>query len=360
MVSLLVDAQKLSSVLADFAKNMATDFPIQAILDHLVECIVEILPITGAGVTLISDSTAPHYIAASNEAALRFEQLQTELGEGPCMAAYETGQSVAIADLTCDTRFPLFSPAATVAGLGAVFTFPLRHGEGRLGALDLYRETAGPLQEADMGAAQTLADVTTAYLLNARARAEALATSESFRHSSLHDSLTGLPNRLLLRQRLEHAVQRAQRSHARAAILFADIDRFKVVNDTHGHQVGDDLLCAIANRLARLIRASDTLARVSGDEFVFLCEDLRDAKDADALACRVKDAFADPFTLGALDLVVSASVGVAYAGPGQDISNGLLAEADIAMYQAKRKNTRRGDGIDLRPLADVAAASSTQ
>ena len=122
--------------------------------------------------------------------------------------------------------------------------------------------------------AQTLADVVAAYLLNAQAREEALETSDRFHHNARHDPLTGLPNRVMFQYRLEHAGQRAQRSNTNAAVLFADLDRFKQVNDTHGQQVGDELLFAVAQRLAALVRPGDTLARVSGDEFVFLCEDL--------------------------------------------------------------------------------------
>src|ERR1700732_568446 len=91
--------QQLSEVLREFARTMVTDFPIQGILDHLVKRIVDVLPITAAGVTLISPGRDPRYVAASDESALRFEQLQTELGEGPCLAAYQTGEAVAVADL---------------------------------------------------------------------------------------------------------------------------------------------------------------------------------------------------------------------------------------------------------------------
>jgi GAF domain-containing protein len=160
--------EELSDVLSEFARTIVTDFPIQAILDHLVRRIVEIMPVTAAGVTLISPGLDPRYVAASNDSALRFEMLQTELGEGPCLAAYHHGEAIAVPDLRNEERFPTFSPRALDAGLAAVFAFPLHHGDSQLGALDLYRDTPGALSPEVMGTAQTLADVAAAYLLNAQ------------------------------------------------------------------------------------------------------------------------------------------------------------------------------------------------
>ena len=164
--------EQLSDVLSEFARTLATDFPIQGILDHLVNRIVDIMPVDAAGVTLISETNHPRYIASSNDAAMRFETLQSELGEGPCLAAHRSDAPIAIPDLTQDDRFPAFAKRARLEGLVAVFTFPLRDGGRGLGALDLYRETAGPLSDLDMIKAQTLADVATAYLLNASARVD--------------------------------------------------------------------------------------------------------------------------------------------------------------------------------------------
>ena len=169
----MVNEEKLSSVLSEFARTLATDFPIQGILDHLVARIVSVLPITSAGVTLITAGRAPKYISASDDDALRFERLQTRIGQGPCLEAFETGEAVAVADLRTDDRFPEFAPRAVASGMAAVFTFPLRHADGRLGALDLYRDTPGPLDRHNMAAAQTLADVAAAYLINAQAREDA-------------------------------------------------------------------------------------------------------------------------------------------------------------------------------------------
>jgi len=344
----MADERQLSSVLSEFARTMVTDFPIQRILDHLVERIVDILPITAAGVTLISPATKPRYIAASDAAALRYEQLQTEVGEGPCLFAYRSGKAVAVPDLASDDRFKVFGPPAVEAGLAAVFTFPLHESDKELGALDLYRQTPGPLSDDDMDTAQVLADVTAAYLVNAQARSDLQDSSDRSHEISVHDALTGLPNRILFLERLDHALGRSRRSRKLLAVLFADLDRFKSVNDRHGHRVGDDLLVAVGERLTKLLRPGDTLARMSGDEFVILCEDLDDDKEAEVIGRRVVDALAIPFQLAGVEVEISASVGIAFAGPGEHVPEHLLEDADMAMYQVKHKGGAHHQVIDLR------------
>jgi diguanylate cyclase (GGDEF)-like protein len=331
-------------VLSDFARTVITDFPIQRILDHLVRRIVEIMPVSAAGVTLIVEGAAPRYIAASDDSALRFEQLQSTVGEGPCLLAFHLGQPVALPDISREDRFPAFGPAAQDEGLAAVFAFPLRHGSGRLGSLNLYRDTTGSLAPEDMEAAQTLADVAAAYLLNAESRDAALRTTEQLRHLALHDALTGLPNRALLEEHLNAAAERSRHSPATATVLFIDLDQFKHINDVYGHHVGDELLIAVADRLKAFLRPGDTLARVSGDEFVFLCEGVTSPRDAARLATRVTNAFRGGFELRDRRLSISASVGVAYSGAGGSISEQLLIDADMAMYAAKRGG---GDGYRL-------------
>ncbi len=327
---------------------MVTDFPIQGILDSLVERIVEILPISAAGVTLIEEGLPPRYVAASNPAALRFEQLQSDIREGPCLLAFTTGKAVIVPDIMTDERFPLFAPAAVAAGMAAVFTFPMKHGKDRVGALDLYRDTSGPMGEHDLEAAQTLADVAASYLLNAQSREEAQRISKLLHHSSSHDALTGLPNRALLYECLNRAAMRARRTHTSAAILFADLDNFKQVNDAHGHHVGDQLLIAVAQRLSKLVRPGDCLSRISGDEFVFLCQDLHSEDEAGQVANRITDAFRDPFVVDGKRLAITASVGVGYAGPGEHVSGKLVEDADTSMYEVKREHAELPEGADRR------------
>lgn len=345
----------LSEVLSEFARTMVTDFPIQAILDHLVERIVDIMPVSAAGVTLISPGVEPRYVAASNSGALRFEKLQTDLGEGPCVSACEGDTAISVPDLRVEDRFPRFSPMAVGAGLAAVFTFPLRHGETQLGALDLYRDTPGPLSAEAMTAAQTLADVAAAYLINAQARAELEQVSERSRDRALHDGLTGLPNRTLMLERLEHAFLRNRRSGLTSTVIFIDIDRFKTVNDTFGHSVGDELLVAVARRLSEVLRPGDTLARPYGDEFVILCEDLPSGVHADTIAARLKATFDRRFVLSDVEIDITASFGIAFCDQDSQSAADVLDTADMAMYRAKGRG-RRGQVVDLREqeLADRA------
>ena len=345
-----VTGEKLADVLSEFARTMVTNFPIQGILDHLVRRIVEILPVTAAGVTLISPGVDPRYVAASNGSALRFEQLQSELDEGPCLAAYRSGEAVVVADLRDDGRFPTFAPRALQAGLTAVFTFPLRHEDAPLGALDLYRETPGGLSDQEMRTAQTLADVAAAYLINAQARADLQDSSDRSRDAAVHDALTELPNRVLMLERLDHAFLRSRRSGKTSAVFFVDLDNFKRVNDTYGHRVGDELLIAVAERLTGVLRPGDTLARLAGDEFVVLCEDFDEHSEADVIAVRIEAAMARPFVLSIGEVKIAASIGIAFSGAGNDAPDELLHAADLAMYRTKHSAGDQRHVLDLREL----------
>ncbi|WP_284734411.1 EAL domain-containing response regulator [Sphingosinicella terrae] len=158
-----------------------------------------------------------------------------------------------------------------------------------------------------------------------------------------HDALTGLPNRLLLADRLKMAMANARRNHKRAAVLMLDLDHFKHINDSLGHHIGDKLLEGVAARLRSSLRATDTAARIGGDEFVVILPDLENAEDPAIVAEKIRGLLADPFVIGNLDLRIGCSIGVSvYPGDGED-GGALLRAADIAMYHAKEsgRNTQR-------------------
>jgi diguanylate cyclase (GGDEF)-like protein len=343
-------SEELSEILSEFARTMLTDFPIQSILDRLVTRIVDIMPVTAAGVTLISAGFEPRYVAASNPSALRYEKLQTELGEGPCLEAYQSGHAITVPDLQLEGRYPAFGPRALEAGLSAVFTFPLNHDNLRLGALDLYRGAPGELSPEFMRTAQTLADVAAAYLINAQARSDLQDSSDQSREAALRDPLTGLPNRVLMLERLEQAFRVSRRSGKISAVFFIDLDRFKTINDIYGHQAGDELLVAVSRRLTGMLRPGDSLARLAGDEFVALCDGLDAHSQADTIAKRFNAALSRPFDLSGVEVGVSASIGIAFTGTGVEAPEELLQDADLAMYRRKRHRRASRNVHDLREL----------
>jgi diguanylate cyclase (GGDEF)-like protein len=182
---------------------------------------------------------------------------------------------------------------------------------------------------------------------------------DEIRHQALHDGLTGLANRVLFRDRVEHAVERGWRSGGQVAILFIDLDDFKTLNDTHGHAKGDEVLIAAADRVAAILRPSDTAARLGGDEFAVLIEDVVDEADALAVAMRLAEGLRLPMPLGHSTVRVAASIGVALGGSGGETADDLLRNADVAMYAAKQSS--RGGAEVFRPaLREVAAERSAR
>jgi diguanylate cyclase (GGDEF)-like protein/PAS domain S-box-containing protein len=163
-------------------------------------------------------------------------------------------------------------------------------------------------------------------------------------HRALHDALTNLPNRVLLRDRIEGALARAERHGSGIAVFFLDLDGFKVLNDTHGHAAGDEILRALADRLRDAVRADDTVARFGGDEFVIVCHDVPNEERATTIAHRVAAAIAVPVSLHEQDVVLRASIGVVLGRPGA-APDALVQDADTAMYEAKHKTRSAADDV---------------
>jgi len=175
------------------------------------------------------------------------------------------------------------------------------------------------------------------YIVQAQDVTERRRAEDALAHQALHDPLTGLPNRVLLLDRLEHALERQRREGSLAALLFVDLDRFKPVNDSLGHAAGDLVLSEVARRLGEAVRAGDTVARLGGDEFVLFAERLEGGRDAVIVAERAAAAIREPISVEAHTVHLDASIGIAFAG-GEDPEE-LLGNADAAMYEAKQQRT---------------------
>ncbi|HET8672901.1 MAG TPA: diguanylate cyclase, partial [Thermoleophilaceae bacterium] len=248
-------------------------------------------------------------------------------------------QPVVVDDYPSETRFR-GSPILHEHGVRSGIVVPIRARELPFGALTAHTTAVRGFGDDDVNFLQAVANVLAAAIERRR-------NEQETRHRALHDPLTGLPNRDLFRDRLQHALARARRRDTTLAVLFLDLDNFKYVNDTLGHEAGDELLRLLAPRLSDAIRAGDTLARFGGDEFVVLCEDIAGEREAVEIAERVRRCFATPVTLaGGGTQHVSASIGVALPSEGHDVPDSLLRDADAAMYRAKQRGRARFEVFD--------------
>ena len=183
---------------------------------------------------------------------------------------------------------------------------------------------------------------------------------QATRHATLHDPLTGLPNRTLALDRVDLALARRRREDTDVAMLMLDVDRFKLINDSLGHAAGDEVLLALAERLRETLRSSDTLARLGGDEFVVVCEPANGVRDVVELAERLGAAIRRPLVLASGEHVVTASIGIALAEARRDSAATLLRDADAAMYRAKQRGPGRYELFDATLRAQVLARLRTE
>jgi diguanylate cyclase (GGDEF)-like protein len=236
-------------------------------------------------------------------------------------------------------------PGLHARGIRSTVAAGIRGRHGAFGIIAVHSASVGAYSVEDGHWLQSFGDLLAAAL--DRDRSETL-----IRHQSMHDALTGLPNRTLFADRLEHAFARAERDGAHVAVLLLDVDQFKTINDSLGHEAGDDLLVALSARLQQVTRGSDTVARLGGDEFALVCE-VESQDEAFAIAERIADAWEQPIAVRAGgELFVSASIGIALAS-GRSSADQMLREADAAMYRAKDGGRGRFELFDEEMRRDA-------
>jgi diguanylate cyclase (GGDEF)-like protein len=268
------------------------------------------------------------------------------VGEGStiCGAAASRAAMVAVRDAATEGLDPQFQKVAREHHIHGAWSTPIFASTGSrvLGTFATYLDAARfPTAEEE--------SVVESLLHLAAIAIERTQFENQLAHQAHHDPLTALPNRTLFAELLEHSLRRAQRAGTAIAVLFLDLDRFKVVNDSLGHGAGDELLEAFSARLTRVLRPGDVVARFGGDEFTVLCEDLEPGvadRQAIGVAERLLDTLREPFQLGGEEHFVSTSIGIAISFSGADHPEALLRDADAAMYRAKERGKGRCEVFD--------------
>jgi len=270
----------------------------------------------------------------------------------PCFEAIRNGTPVLDQSVDAYAAVSPLQAAIAAAGVQSVSAWPIMGTKGHaIGSLALYRPRGAPARPSDehlIGVCTSVAGIAI----------ESCWAAERIRYLAHHDELTRLPNRLLFGYQLPQALARASRSACSVGVFFIDLDRFKVINDTLGHDAGDNVLRQIARHLQDCVRATDTLARVGGDEFALIVEQFSGVEELSAIAKKLLVAMSKPLRIAGREYHLSGSVGIAlYPKDGAD-SSSLLKNADIAMYRAKAsgKNTFHfySDEIDAHSVDRLA------
>jgi diguanylate cyclase (GGDEF)-like protein len=247
--------------------------------------------------------------------------------------------SILAPDLSVETRF---SPNRLmldrgIRSMAATKIEPRRAANGVLSAASL---AVADFAVEDLTFMEAMANVLASAI-------DAKAALDDLRHNALHDALTGLPNRLLVLDRLQLALEQAHAGGTQVAVLACDLDRFKVVNDGLGHAVGDEVLRLVADRLRLEVRPGDTVGRFGGDEFILVCPDVAEIDAVVAIADRLGGAFRQPLEVRGTELFVTSSIGIAFGDDvGLDAAADLLRDADAAMYRAKDRGRARYELFD--------------
>ncbi|WP_298802295.1 sensor domain-containing phosphodiesterase [uncultured Pseudokineococcus sp.] len=344
-----VDHGALTAVLSTFASSVTHAFTTRTVLTQLVRAVTDVLAVDGSAVMVADDDVLLRFAEAHGPLrpiVEEAERLQEVLQDGPCRESHDTGRVVDVADLRLEGRWPAYQAAAERLGLRAVTSVPLRARGRGWGVLDLYRSDTRRLAPHELAAARTLADVATSYLVVAADRDTAERAQAQLAHRAMHDPLTDLPVRWVLVEQLQRSLARLARRGGRVAVLFVDLDGLKYVNDTHGHAAGDDLLTACAQRMREVLRPSDLVARVGGDEFLVLLDDLVEPAEATDVAQRLLARVSLPHVSAGVVLMPSASIGVALTDDADLAPETLVAHADSAMYRAKAGGRGRVDSFD--------------
>jgi len=323
------------AVLYEAGKAMNSVLAVDEVLQLILSSAFELLEASSGSIMLIDDEGSLELVSQAGSSV----DSPFEVNRGIARRVVDEGQPLLVKGTVAEKGRTETDSAVCV---------PLLHREQVLGVLSLVGAPDHAYSEHDLRAVALFAEHAAIAVANARLYEAERALSAELSHQVVHDPLTGAANRVLISDRLSHALSRVRRSEATVAVLFIDIDDFKLVNDELGHGVGDMVLSAITQRLSESVRPSDTVGRFGGDEFVIVCEDLPGRGESTIIANRVLDHIRRPFPTPFGDRTVSASIGVVACAKGDESTvEELIRRADHAMYQAKMEGKSRVVAQDL-------------
>jgi diguanylate cyclase (GGDEF)-like protein len=344
LLAALQERQTLFERLFRIQRSISHRMPIGEVLDSITHGAVDLLGDDTASLRVIDENAPGQTVLLSTVGIdpVVMQSLQRlSLNEGLNGQAIVHGRLVIAEDYGAA---PHAHQALAVYGLQAAMAAPVsRNGEivGSLLVGSFQRRSYSPAEQEILLAFAEHASLA----LNDAAAVDGMRRAfDDAVHQATHDSLTGLPNRSLVLDRLDQALARSQRTGRRVTVLFTDLDRFKVINDSFGHTAGDGVLLRVSQRLQGAVRPHDTVGRLAGDEFVIVCEGLTD-RDALDVAERVAAAVSKPIMLGGRESVITASIGIAHAEPGTRAED-MLRDSDVAMYGAKERGRCRIELFD--------------
>lgn len=266
---------------------------------------------------------------------LRITWGDTPQGQGPAGTAISTGKTVVNQDFMNNSLVDIWRDEAIKRGYRSSIAVPLVSGDKRLGALTMYSADVDAFNPDEVSLLEELASDLAYGIDTLRTRIKSNLAEERLEFLAYYDSLTGLPNRLLLRDRFDQAKSTALRGRFRIALLLIDLDNFKQVNDTLGHDCGDQLLLRVTERLRDNFRKTDTISRQSGDEFIILMGDVQEISMVGTIVQQLLTVFLEPLEAKGHQLNITASIGISiYPDDGEDIGT-LIKHAEVALYQAK-------------------------
>lgn len=317
--------------------HLTMNLSLEAVLEAILESALELLSADDTHIFLYEHGMLT-FAAALFEGHQQKEPYMNPRQNGVTYHVAREGVKKVVNDISKD---PLFDDRPWD---GSIISLPLKIGQKVLGVMNIALKRTHEFTESEIWALEFLGDQASIAIQNAKLYEQAQQeiadrkkAERAIQHLANHDALTGLPNRRLFNERIHLEIARSQRNQLRFSVMLFDLDQLKDVNDSFGHNVGDMLLQAVAQRLLGLLRKSDTIARMGGDEFFLILPEMNKTEDAIITAERILSALSTPFHLEAFQINISTSIGISFFPEHGEDAEELIKKADLSMYKAKEK-----------------------